>query len=302
MNFIVTWPALVNAPLPMLCAASALLLLWRSSVLAAPAAAPAEPNVDVATGWWPEVENTWVPIGWKDHPLRFNVLYNGTLIAQPVRNPSRGQGVQLTFLPSGNGQAPVSTTTQPYQLCSRDGGVGDQGWTDNAAPVLWTRWKQDGMAIRQEVFAHLTGGSPVKTGAEPLFAWVRLSMEKAAPGGTFVLIRINAPHVQPEMDRHKNLVAHPSASAYPRSLRLESATGKTSYLLLDDAAQIVHPRAPAETFRVSLDIQPASRCPRTKPAPTPVISSPGRPTKMKMIVPVIPAASPPGRSCVSVGV
>lgn len=51
---------------------------------AAPADAPAEPNVEVASAWWPEMENTWVSIGWKDHPLRFNVLDDGTLIAQPV--------------------------------------------------------------------------------------------------------------------------------------------------------------------------------------------------------------------------
>jgi len=35
--------------------------------LAVPTAAPAEPNVEVASAWWPEMENTWVPIGWKDH-------------------------------------------------------------------------------------------------------------------------------------------------------------------------------------------------------------------------------------------
>ena len=54
--------------------------------------AAGEPNVEVASAWWPEMENTWVPIGWNDHPLRFNVLYNGTLIAQPVRYPAAARG------------------------------------------------------------------------------------------------------------------------------------------------------------------------------------------------------------------
>ncbi len=65
---------------------------WAAKITTA-----AEPNVEIASAWWPEMENTWILIGWKDHPLRFNILYNGTVIAQPVRYPARGQGVQLTF-------------------------------------------------------------------------------------------------------------------------------------------------------------------------------------------------------------
>ena len=109
-------------------------VMFRTEIaVAAPPTSPSEPNVEVASAWWPEMENTWVPIGWKDHPLRFNVLYNGTLIAQPVRYPARGQGVQLTFVASRDGKPPASTSSEPYQLRSRDGGVGDQGWTDNAS-------------------------------------------------------------------------------------------------------------------------------------------------------------------------
>ena len=75
-----------------------------------------EPNVEIASTWWPDMENTWVPIGWKDHPLRFNVLYNGTVIAQPVRCPARGQGVQLTFQLSRDGAVPIGNSTKPFQL------------------------------------------------------------------------------------------------------------------------------------------------------------------------------------------
>ena len=214
-------------------------MLCAVTALASPAASPAEPNVEVASAWWPEMENTWVPIGWKDHPLRFNVLYNGTLIAQPVRYPARGQGVQLTFLSSRDGEPPVSFGTQPYQLRSRDGGVGDQGWSDNAAPVLWTRWR----AGRRSSFARrysriVPGGGPVKTGAEPLFAWIRLFAEDSSSGGAFVLVRVNQPHIQTEMDRHKNLIADPRRPPTRDPSGLESAANQASHLLLDDAAHV----------------------------------------------------------------
>ncbi len=183
------------------------------TAFASPNTLHSEPNVEVASAWWPEMENTWVPIGWKDHPLRFNVLYNGTLIAQPVRYPARGQGVQLTFLLSGDGEPPVSVSTPPYQLRSRDGGIGDQGWRNNATPILWTCRRQDGVVLRQGVFAHLKGGGPVKTGAEPLFAWIRLSVGNSQSTDAFVLIRVNRPHIETAMDRHKNLIADHSLPA-----------------------------------------------------------------------------------------
>lgn len=243
---------------PAVCVVGVLLLLWRSSAPLVYGAAGHEPNAAIASGWWPEMENTWVPIGWKDHPLRFNVLYNGTLIAQPVRYPSRGQGVQLTFQLSRDGEPPASTATRPYQLRSQDGGVGDQGWTDNPAPNLWTRWQQDGTVLRQAVFAHLLGSGLVKTGDEPLFAWVRLSLEKASSDSALVLVGVTAPHLQLEMDRHKNLVVHPSTSAYPRPLRLESEAGKTSHLLLDDAGHVrLAVALPREAGVAFIDQRPA---------------------------------------------
>lgn len=201
------------------------------------AASPVEPNIEIASAWWPEMENTWVPIGWKDHPLRFNVLYNGTLVAQPVRYPARGQGMQLSFLVSRSGELPATTGLKPYPLRSQDGGVGDQGWTDNAAPVLWTRSPHDGRILRQEVFAHLPGGSAVKTGSEPLFAWMRLAAERSTPADAFLLIRINQPHIQTEMDRNNNLLANPAASAYPCPLRLKS-TAPGMHLLFDDTGKV----------------------------------------------------------------
>ena len=205
------------------------------------AATPPEPNVQIASSWWPEFENVWTPIGWKDHPLRFNVVYDGTLMAAPVRWPARGQGVQLTFLPSRDGAVPQPTTTQPYQLRGRDGGVGDQGWNDGPAPVLWTRWRQETITLRQEIFAHVPGGESIKNSVEPLFAWVRLSVaDVAADSGLErygFLVRINQPHISLNMDRNVNLLAQPQMAAYPMPLRLEPPTQMPSsgrYLLLDD--------------------------------------------------------------------
>ncbi len=254
----------------------------------APRAAEAgqgEANVEVASAWWPEMENTWVPIGWKDHPLRFNVLYNGTLIAQPVGYPARGQGVQLTFLPSRDGEVPASPSTERYQLRSRDGGVGDQGWSDDAAPLVWTRLQQDGVVLGQQVFAHSSGGGPVQTGAEPLFAWIRLSVDKLPKGDVFLFVRINQPHIQTEMDRHKNLVANPAGSAYPGALRLEWAGDQTSHLLLDGSARVRLAVASTSQAAVTIvDQRPASPDAYLKIA---LSGAEGAP--VDLLVPLVPA-------------
>jgi len=134
-----------------------------------------EPNVEIAKTWWPPLKNVWTPIGWKDHFFRFNVIYNGTIVAQPhIERRHRKDterwwkdNVQLTFTPSADGQIshaahlqPISVTDttkfvlpnvnerigphivqEPYKLSDTpDGGVGIQGWTDNPTPVLWTEW------------------------------------------------------------------------------------------------------------------------------------------------------------------
>ncbi|MBN1488647.1 MAG: hypothetical protein JXA69_01915 [Phycisphaerae bacterium] len=219
--------------------------------------ARAEPNADIAAGWWPEFENVWTPIGWKDNPLRFNVIYDGTLMAAPVRWPARGQGVQLTFIPSSDGVPPRPTTTQPYQLRNRDGGVGDQGWNDGPVPVLWTRWRQDKITLRQEIFAHVPGGGAIQDSSEPLFAWVRLSVAEVAaddsPPQYGFLVRINQPHIRLNMDRNLNLLAQPQMAAYPHALRLEplaQTPASDTYLLLDEAHNVRLAVAAKTNYRV----------------------------------------------------
>jgi len=200
-----------------------------------------EPNVEVASQWWPEMENVWTPIGWKDHPLRFNVLYNGIMVAEPFRRPSLGQGVQLTFIPSPESQRPPSRPdARPYALAKVDGGVGEQGWAPGATPALWTQWRRNGLTLREEVFAHLPGGGPVRTGREPLFAWVRLSIHDGEAArhndhdGWW--IRIENPHIRRDMRRDKNLIANPQAAAYPDTLSLEST--QLGMLLVDPRGRV----------------------------------------------------------------
>ena len=40
-----------------------------------------EPDFQTACGWWSELPNKWTPIGWRDHMHRFNVLWNGSVLA-----------------------------------------------------------------------------------------------------------------------------------------------------------------------------------------------------------------------------
>lgn len=194
-----------------------------------------EPNFAMACGWWPELENVWTPIGWKDHTVRFQVLYNGTILVdrpQMSRNFMRrlreviGSGIQCEFVPSITGELPPPADPTPYTLASRDGGRGQQGWNDDQAPVLWTRWQHAGLTWRQEVFAHGAAGQEVRTGLEPLFAWIRLSVASGdfprRTGRPFWLIRITRPHLSRSMDRSSNLKAQPERMVYPGRLVFEA--------------------------------------------------------------------------------
>jgi hypothetical protein len=191
------------------------------------------------------LRNVWTPVGVKNHPFRFNVLYNGTVLADPhpLRDigghaiktylaPYAEFGVQMTFLPSIDGNLPA-VRTQPYQLsASPDGGVGLQGWDPRPAPLLWTRWPithhtgNTGVVLREEVFAHTPNGKPVKTGREPLYAWIRLSVEHvdqldAPPTATMLIHLGNPAMMQRSMWHEENLTVHPERRIYPRVLKRE---------------------------------------------------------------------------------
>ena len=201
-----------------------------------------EPNADIACNWWPDITNVWTPLGWPSHLFRFNVVYDGAVIAYPAVSPVgqlkphvkpyAGQGVQLTFIPSpspylGLGAINLSThgyaeTTFPY--AGRAPRVGNQGWNETPAPLLWSEWRREGLLLRQEVFAHVSGGGEVETGIEPLFCWIRLSIHDVADGCPFdtygFLIVVNACHT---LCGEGGGVLHvnPKNLAYPRVLSME---------------------------------------------------------------------------------
>lgn len=194
-----------------------------------------EPNAEIAANWWQPHRNVWTPIGWKDHLFRYNVVYNGTIIADPHPWDDKkhtekwaGQGVQLTITPSEDGKFPSNISQEPYQLSSApDGGVGTQGWTGNPTPVLWTEWRfRTGITLRKEIFAHIPEAGDVVSGIEPLYAWIRLSVshvdELQAPENISFIIKLGAVHIKRNMFHGVNLTVIPKRSAYPRKLTSES--------------------------------------------------------------------------------
>lgn len=169
--------------------------------LSAAAAAPVEsiessggpaPDADAALTWWPPQRQVWTPVGWKGHLFRFDVFYNGTTVCQPAiaLPPSdaetlkpylakyKGKDFQVTpVMPDGGGIPALAG--EPYYMHKGDFGVGHQGWrTDSDTPVLWTdHRRQEGLVLRQETFAHLKGGKAVDTASEPIYAWMRFTVE-----------------------------------------------------------------------------------------------------------------------------
>jgi len=144
-----------------------------------------EPDVEKALGWWVPQRGVWTPLGWKDHLFRFTVPYNGALLCSPFgvlgkphTEKFRGRDFQLTFHPSVDGDIPPMPTIRT-RLHRIDGGFGKQGWReDQEAPVLYTRWPlEEGLVLKTESFAHMQGGGEVTTATEPLYAWVRMSVD-----------------------------------------------------------------------------------------------------------------------------
>lgn len=195
-------------------------------------AAPREANYQTASTWWSDARDHWTPIGWKHHFFRFNVLFNGTILAEPAHSRNAraqrwaGQGLQLAAWPSPmNSNRPGSPT-----YLERDNGLLRQGWEDSPAPLLWTEWAEDGVLFREHAFAHMAGAGDVESGIEPLFAWVRLSVHRHCEPlpmdarRTFNL-ELTTPHVMGIMTYRNNLLFRKENTAYPRRLKAAPARG-----------------------------------------------------------------------------
>ena len=144
-----------------------------------------EPDVALAKLWWPEQYNVWTPVGWPDHYFKFNVLYDGGIILSPATQAWRphsqqwaGQDFQLTFNASEAGY-PWQMPAVPAALREWGGGLGIQSWDpEHAAPVLHTEYRtKDGVVLETALFGHVTGGKPVETALEPLYARIRVNVK-----------------------------------------------------------------------------------------------------------------------------
>jgi len=221
----------------------------------------AEPNIEMAKTWWTDLPKKWTMLGWKEHITRFNVLYDGTLInafsfdkgpQNPVaiRPPIPEPWAQFTFVPAASLEAVPPSSSEIYQ----DLGDVRQGWQDRNAPVLWSEWQWGGYLLREEVFAHVTGGKELARGDEPLFAWVRLSVHYAAEAmprekNVGFGIRINRLMFNTAMELKYNIkpVVDPT---YVRPLAAESQTYTAG-----QAFRIVEPDG-----RVRLAVAPGADC------------------------------------------
>jgi hypothetical protein len=168
-----------------------------SAVVAPPWSGGSEPDVETALTWWTPQRQVWTPVGWKGHLFRFEMFYNGAMVCHPAvalppssadtlkpyLAPYRGKDFQVTpVMPDGGGIPALGS--DPYYLHRGDFGVGIQGWyEDNDTPVLWTEWRrQEGLVLRQSVFAHVKGGGPVESPLdEPIYAWTRYTVEHVDP-------------------------------------------------------------------------------------------------------------------------
>lgn len=193
---------------------------------------PPEPNLEMAEQWWPDLTDYWTPVGWKHHRARYNVFFDGTIYADPSLSQTakdwKGLGVQLRVVPMMPGTVQTYDRIRSRRYTLEDDKRCRQGWTSDAAPVLWTEWSRDGLLLRENMFAHIPGGKDVKTGLEPLFAWVRLSVHDTCPGlptperyGFY--IQFNAPHVRPSMNVRHNINMLEDKAHYPRSLKADGA-------------------------------------------------------------------------------
>jgi hypothetical protein len=176
-----------------------------------------EPSFETACDWWNDLPNIWTPVGWEGHLFRFNLLWDGTIIAQPHLNRRteawRDQGAQVSVRPI--------TGVWPG-----DDDSNTQGWNAGAAPVLWTETFGDGILYRQEVFAHVPGAQAVARGDEPLFAWIRLSLADTVTAlpledETAFDVAIQGVHLSYSMSLRNNVQVQPEQARYPRSLALE---------------------------------------------------------------------------------
>lgn len=142
-----------------------------------------EPTFARACAWWPDMENIWTTLGWRDHLCRFNVLWSGAIVADPAAGRRaehwKGDGALFSFVP-GAGEKWHEWIFRTSGQRQDDNGF-RQGWHPGHAALLWTESCRERVRVRIETFAYLAGGRPTVRGDEPLYAWVRLAFKNMFP-------------------------------------------------------------------------------------------------------------------------
>jgi hypothetical protein len=220
-----------------------------------------EPDFRQACEWWADLPSIWTPIGWKDHMFRFNVLWNGTILAKPDLNTRTGQW-------AGQG---LLLSVSPH-CTANDDGMTRQGWQTGDAPALWTEWSTQGVTLRSEVFAHIPGGGDTQSGIEPLFAWVRLLIHDLCPAlpleesHVFDLL-LQTPQVGTSMDlRHNISLPSPEQGRYPSPLKPDSETfdPAQAYRILEEDGKVRLAIAPGGGASTAVFTPPAQDRPLTR--------------------------------------
>lgn len=219
-----------------------------------------EPDYQTACDWWPEIPNRWTPIAWRDHMQRFNVLWNGSVVAKP-RTTGSARAVRwkneppfhLSVVPSRQAQMPREWTANVSSRHADDGMV-RQGWSKGDAPVLWSEWVADGLALRGEIFAHVPGGGAVARGDEPLFAWLRLRIHDLcrplpldAEYGFILLLEALAART---CMSSRNFIVEPGFHPYRNALQMDPEAPAPA-----EGCRVVEPDG-----RVRLGVAPGATC------------------------------------------
>ena len=206
-----------------------------------------EPTYAQAQTWWEPMQNVWTPVGWKDHMFRFNVLYNGSVLASPHVYLTWSKPSTQKYICKGVLLVPTLSVSDvcdaepkvDYTFASIDGGIGNQGWDYNhQSPVLWTELKKQDYIVSQEVFAHVQGGNEVKTGIEPIFAWIKYIV-KDVPDHSFgreIKLRIRLSDefaLRTSMTSSENLLMKADKRDYHGKL-FETGDAKLKYILEED--------------------------------------------------------------------
>jgi hypothetical protein len=112
-------------------------------------------------------------IGWKEHPEEFHVTPNGAIVSpspspeSPGASPSKAPGFYILPLVS------FESSGEPALL---DPNRINQELVEGYLPGVQSTWNKDGLKISQLVFCTLLDGTEVKTGREPLLAFIRYTM------------------------------------------------------------------------------------------------------------------------------